>query len=228
MIISHEHKFIFLKTRKTAGTSLEVFLSGVVGDRDVVTEVFPDEAGHRARNFRGISNPFQSAARQEPVLRRLRHAITFRRFYNHMPGELIRARVTRETWNSYFKFCVERNPWDKTVSMYSMYLQQSGTQIPFEEFVDSFTRLPINYRLYSDREGDILVDRILRYESLDQELAEVFDKLGVPFAGQLEQRAKGDYRLVDSRYQDIYSARSRDRVAEIYKQEIDLHGYEFE
>ncbi|MEL6382956.1 MAG: chondroitin 4-O-sulfotransferase, partial [Cyanobacteria bacterium J06626_18] len=31
MIISHEYKFIFLKTRKTAGTSIEIALSKFCG-----------------------------------------------------------------------------------------------------------------------------------------------------------------------------------------------------
>ena len=31
MIISHEHKFIFLKTKKTAGTAIEAALSELCG-----------------------------------------------------------------------------------------------------------------------------------------------------------------------------------------------------
>ena len=31
MIVSHEHKFIFLKTKKTAGTSIELALSELCG-----------------------------------------------------------------------------------------------------------------------------------------------------------------------------------------------------
>jgi len=37
MIISHEHKFIFLKTKKTAGTSIELALSELCGLDDVIT-----------------------------------------------------------------------------------------------------------------------------------------------------------------------------------------------
>ncbi|PYL93687.1 MAG: hypothetical protein DMF14_00320 [Verrucomicrobia bacterium] len=41
MIISHKHKFIFIKTVKTAGTSLEVFLSQHCGPDDVLTPFAP-------------------------------------------------------------------------------------------------------------------------------------------------------------------------------------------
>ena len=41
MIISHEHKFIFLKTRKTAGTSIELALSDLCGARDIITSPRP-------------------------------------------------------------------------------------------------------------------------------------------------------------------------------------------
>ena len=38
MIISHKHKFIFLKTRKTAGTSVQIALSGICDqDLDIIT-----------------------------------------------------------------------------------------------------------------------------------------------------------------------------------------------
>lgn len=37
VIVSHEHKFIFMKTRKTASTSVEIALSRVCGERDIIT-----------------------------------------------------------------------------------------------------------------------------------------------------------------------------------------------
>ena len=37
MIICHEHKFIFIKTRKTAGTSIETALSMFCGESDSLT-----------------------------------------------------------------------------------------------------------------------------------------------------------------------------------------------
>jgi hypothetical protein len=37
MILSHEHKFIFLRTKKTAGTSIELALFELCGPNDVIT-----------------------------------------------------------------------------------------------------------------------------------------------------------------------------------------------
>ena len=68
MIVSHEHRFIFLKTKKTAGTSLELALSQLCGPDDVITPVAEtDEAlragGRGAQNWRlhgwwGSPRPF--------------------------------------------------------------------------------------------------------------------------------------------------------------------------
>ena len=41
MIISHARSFIFIKTRKTAGTSVEVYLSQHCGPEDVITPIQP-------------------------------------------------------------------------------------------------------------------------------------------------------------------------------------------
>ena len=46
MIVSHKHKFIFIKTNKTAGTSVEIALSNSAVDEDIITRISPDRRIH--------------------------------------------------------------------------------------------------------------------------------------------------------------------------------------
>ena len=48
MIVSHKHKFIFVKTVKTAGTSVEIALSRFCGENDIITPIHPPDEELRA------------------------------------------------------------------------------------------------------------------------------------------------------------------------------------
>jgi hypothetical protein len=39
MILSHTRKFIFIKTRKVSGTSMEISLSQFCGEGDIITPI---------------------------------------------------------------------------------------------------------------------------------------------------------------------------------------------
>ena len=47
MIVSHEYRFIFIKTVKTAGTSIEAWLSGRCAAGDVFTPIHPPLEMHQ-------------------------------------------------------------------------------------------------------------------------------------------------------------------------------------
>ena len=199
MIISHKYRFIFVKTLKTAGTSIEVFLSRYCGSDDVVTPILPHVEPHVARNHEG--------------------------FFNHMPAADIRDRVGPKVWRTYFKWCVERNPWDKTLSYFHMMNARQGGGLALDRFLAG-NDFPINYPKYTDGEG-VIVDRVLKYERLNEELREVFDALGIPFAGSLGVNAKSEYRTDRRPYREVYTPAQAKRVGEIFAREIELHGYEF-
>jgi hypothetical protein len=38
MIISHKYKFIFIKNRKVAGSSVEKYINPYLGDSDIITK----------------------------------------------------------------------------------------------------------------------------------------------------------------------------------------------
>ena len=120
MIVSHRHRFLFVKTKKTAGTSLEIALSGICGPEDVITPISPpDEAERRRLGYPGPRNLEPATSRRGglELVRRLRRRDA-PRFRNHMPAAGIRRLVPQAVWDGYFKFCFDRNPWDRAVSLY--------------------------------------------------------------------------------------------------------------
>lgn len=229
MIISHRHKFIFIKTVKTAGTSIEVFLSRACGDFDVVTPVWPAEPQHQPRNYRGRWNPmrelFQNANPHGP-LGTAKDLFRGNRFYNHMPALLTKCRIDPDTWDSYTKFCVERNPWDKTLSHYHMISDRLGGEYTLDDYMQK-GHYCLNHPKYLDHKGNLLVDKVIRFESLMDDLGALFEQLGIPFDGSLGVKAKSSHRKDSRPYQEVFSDEHAQQVARVFSKEIKLHGYQF-
>jgi hypothetical protein len=226
MIISHKHKFIFIKTAKTAGTSIEIALSKYCGKRDVITPIYPekDELTRKSLGYRGPQNylvPFRMYSRSDwmsLVRRRERLA-----FYNHAPASFIRRYIPAEVWQSYFKFCFERNPWDKAVSFYC-WKNQEEARPSIGDFIRSeqFASMP-GMDLYTI-DQEVVVDRVCSYERIGEEMQKVAAIIGLPEAPALP-RAKANVRKDDRTYRDILGDHGRREIARLFSREIELFGY---
>ncbi|MGI9289215.1 MAG: hypothetical protein ACR2P1_27850 [Pseudomonadales bacterium] len=228
MIISHKYKFIFIKTVKTAGTSIEVFLSQQCSDHDIVTPIIPHVDPHIARNYRGLWNPVPDimAGEGRGVRRDLRDLVRLRKYYNHIPARVLKNRVSSKVWNEYYKFCVERNPWDKTLSHYHMMNDIADTKISLDQYLAKGD-FCLNLPKYTDSNDTLMVDRVVKYEKLDEELGEVFELLKVPYSGSLDVKAKSEHRTDKKSYKDVLNESQRKIVADIFKKEMNMHGYAY-
>jgi len=230
MIVSHEHKFIFLKTKKTAGTSIELALSALCGDRDIITPLTEiDEAQRQGQ--RGAQNWRLHGwwGSQRPLWKRRLFKFTAEDygFYNHMPAEQAKALLNDDkAWRSYFKFAFDRNPWDRQVSFYHHRYRREAEPPPFPNFIHKDRRARINnYEIYAI-DGTVSVDYVGRFESLEQDLAHALDQVGLKLENALP-RAKTTFRRSTTPYRDYYDGDTRAIVGDWYAREIELLDYEF-
>ena len=101
MIISHTHKFIFIKPLKTAGTSVEAALSQFCSNNDIVTSL-NDYWFNRDKNGEWVHKSMNEGE-----------------FHQHDDAQTIKKRIPSEIWDNYLKFSMTRNPWDRTLSYFS-------------------------------------------------------------------------------------------------------------
>ena len=211
MIVSHKHRFIFLKTRKTAGTSLEISLSRHCGPDDVITPI--SEVDEETRQDLGGKGPqnYESTSGGKPA-------------YNHMSAYRVRRFVGRDVWDGYFKFAVERNPWDLVASSYRYSSRRPEWNVPFGAFLHSrrLERLAKNQHIYRLR-GQVAVDRVCLFESLVPDLAEVCDLVGLPSLELPHAKSSPDR----GHYRELYEPGDVEVVRKVFADTIETFGYEF-
>lgn len=151
-----------------------------------------------------------------------------------------------EFFTNAFKFAFIRNPWDRAVSAFE-YLRAGGNkkgdlqlQKQFAQFND-FDDFVINglsngaYRNHLlfipqsefvvNGEGDLVVDFLGRFESLDSDFEKVAEALQLPRL--LSKRNQN--QINKKQYQRYYkSIQTIEIIEHIYKQDIHLFRYEFE
>ncbi|MBB4301572.1 hypothetical protein GGD81_000589 [Rhodobium orientis] len=231
MILSHRHRFIFLKTKKTAGTSVELALSQVCGPDDVVTpiagKVDVRNAGHVPRNY-------DIAPGLRPWFWRFkklwgaddRHAGLC--YWNHMTAEQVRNRAGAKTFDAYRKVSVERNPWDREVSYYFWLYKKADRRPSFEEFVltDKWRKPVNNFEIYSLK-SRIVADVVMRYERLSEDFSAFVGDLGIADPPVLPHAKTGVRPEGSGDYRSFYTDETREAVGRIYAREIAAFGYTF-
>ena len=217
MIISHKHRFIYLRTEKTGSTSLSNALNAIVSDED-----------ERA----SMSRP--AWAKYSPI----HHGALKRNFpqwfglHTHATARQVRQVIGRKIFDSYFKFAVERNPWDRQVSLYfHREWKKKNKNTGFDRDMRSFVYRNTeycklnNWSIYAIGD-EIVADRVLRYEDLDNEIASLSNDLGIDM--KLDMPRMRSYAPDRPHYSTYYSDRTQDLVAKWYAKEIEALGYKFE
>jgi len=226
VILSHLHNFIFIKTRKTGGTSVEIALSAVTGPADILAPMRDDDeakrvkaAGAPARNFaithHAKSKPTKKAKKSAMPSVNLVGALGSHAEINHLIKYGFAAMLSR-----YFVFTVERHPFDRIISLY-YYRRSQGLKGSLKDFIRTQTLIP-NSQHYVHK-GYVAADYIIDYATLEEEFAVVCEALGLKNCPPLP-RAKSGLRKDDRPWQDLLDAEDIARLEEIFAVDLTIYA----
>lgn len=201
MIISHKYKFIFIKTQKTAGSSIEKFLISHLGKNDIFAGM-PLE-GIKSKNCKNI--------------------------YEHVGAKFIYNNFPNE-YENYFKFTIERNPFDKVVSLYYFLKKYYPKKVKLG-FNDMILNNKTNRFYKKDWELYTVLDNpvaeIIQYENLHDEFSKICKMLEIPYKNDLKKiNLKSNIRK-SKNYREYYNNDTKEKVLKFYYKPIKYFGYEF-
>jgi hypothetical protein len=214
--MSHSFKFIFLHIYRTGGTSLKHSFAPL-GQNYILPQW----------------KPFY------PILEQIRKipGASLLTPINHVTAFQLKRSLPSKIFDHYFKFGIVRNPWDWQVSVYHYILEQKnnrhhqiikaipggfGGYIRFLEIKNSYFSPTLNQHSFLfDRKGKLLVDFVGRHENLRKDFGQICERLNLK--SQLPHLNTSTH----SKYQDYYTAQSKDIVYRLFKKDIDIFGYEF-
>jgi hypothetical protein len=206
MLISDSHQFIFVHIRKAAGSSIRDTL-------EPLSLVKPED------NWSKIKSRF---LRTEKDYKKYA-------FRQHDSITVAKRLMPPELFESYFKFAFVRNPWDRLVSEYEFIRRRPDhgrhskvMKMGFEKYIvyqsKRFDAHQIN--MLADKDGNLLMDFIGKFENLHDDWNRITEKLGIKNK-ELTHRKKAGIKDYDS----YYTEESRALVSDLWKRDIEAFGY---
>lgn len=146
-----------------------------------------------------------------------------------------------------YKFSFVRNPWARLVSEYKF--RNKTKQMTFKEFVargmpkpgrsDEYRHVIPQYDFLYSRSGELLVDFVGRFETLQSDFDRICDHLGIkdttlPHVNSSKKAANPLKRLftrgstpAKDHYSAYYDSETKDRVSKFYAKDIEAFSYSF-
>ena len=212
MLISFQHKFIFLKTFKTASTSSDIYFEQYCAD-DLTEqrqrmEIISDKGIVGARQFRKLVNKDEVS------------------YFNHIPAKKLKESIGDDIFNSHYKFCNVRNPFDLLVSNYFYYKKLKN--LSFNEFINTPSALKKiikrDSKIYKI-DNKIIVDDFIRYENIYEDIERISNHLQLPTSiRELGHYVQSKRRTTDD-FMSFYNDKTEQIVRDTFKEYFDHFGY---
>lgn len=178
VLVCHPERFIFMKTHKTASTSVEMYFERFCVPEGAFrgTEAVPETV-----SATGVVGSRRDGKRKGDT------------WVNHMPAARVRALLGAETWAGYFKFTTVRDPFAQVLSNF---FWRTDSRRPADDRELARTRRRfarfVRGRLFGGRswsndigivgiDGRVAMDGLVRFERLAEDVEAVCQRLGLPW-----------------------------------------------
>jgi hypothetical protein len=216
MLISHLKKFIYLKSVRTASTSVEIYFEKYCMP-ETEWRLIPSQLMLITPD--GIIGQRGEVPPDTP-------------WYSHQSAIEIKQKIGKDIWDSYFKFGTVRNPFDKAVSLFYMSKSDSNKPIlDLENEKTEFEKWLVDGNYHSDFyiysiDNACCFDAYVRYESIYPDLQQICDKIKVPFVPRLV-KAHSHSRPKEFNALTLFTDVGKQVINDICKLELAQFGYSF-
>ena len=214
-MISHKHKCIYIHIPKTAGTSIKYFL-------------FPDKEIHW---FNANYDVIHGWCPKRKIY--MQHATAKQLIETNL--------ITKQQWETYYKFSFVRNPWDRAISDYYWLMNDQNIKDSFKNYLDKagrFTKVlndksEIHYRgdhlypqsSYFDTEGIHKIDFVGRFENFTEDMNFVLKQIGVNQSFDTHINVS---KRTKKHYSKMYTDILKEKLETLYQDDIYSFGYNFD
>lgn len=244
-MILFEHKLIFIKTKKVAGTSVSVFLRNFASAHDIVPCITPRdeyycvERGLYSKNY--SDNPEAESYFTDLVrMQKFNAASEFMQnemniiYHSHTPAKKAKSIIESKghVWDDYFKFSIDRNPYSYMLSASSYnnkaYNRGISVELDKDRILQNAKTL-LSKRTFRQNEskytdnGEVIVDKILRYEELPENLSEVLNAVSIKTDIQLPSLKVNTVGKLTP--DDVFDEKVKNKIYERFKSTFDRLGY---
>tara|TARA_R100000742_G_C4264292_1_gene82193 strand:+ start:280 stop:996 length:717 start_codon:yes stop_codon:yes gene_type:complete len=236
MLVSHIYKFIYIKSKKTAGSSTEALLEQFCINPLLTKEWKPSHSRDEEQTEYGIIGS--------------RWGGTTTKYHAHMECSSIYNSLGQEIWDKYTKICNIRNPYDSVISQFRF---ERGSCIFAEKLqkpninnVEEFR----NWLKYNKEE--VISNRFLwssngikdkneyskdnynfkyiKYENLKNDIISLASELNLELDISLLPHYKKSYNKLNTleNRNYYYDKESKDFIKKHFEKELEVFSYNFE
>jgi len=225
---------------------MEIALSNYLGKQDIITPINLEEEILRYKKTGIFPKNYSSSKKEEKKYNRYIKSLAEKKlskkvlnnleknkeerfkkmiFFNHISGLKIKKLINKKIWSNYFKFTIERNPYDKAIS-FMFFANRFKKVKSLQKETNKTIKLKkyLNYPLYMNNNKRKIVDYIINYNLLKKDIKYVEKKINLNIS-KFYLKTKNYTRKDKRHYSKLLTPKQMKRIYNDAKVEFNLMNY---